>query len=189
MTQKRGAMSDGRLVSGKCQPRALDAREGTCTMLLIPRSLMMTLRKLNLRLVVATAAVAAIPALSACRSPTDDGDPARDVAIVRLVAGPASVDITRGGAQGAVLSLAVGEIPLTAVFLRQSGDTLRLNQNDFEIRLQPANAQIVTFARTSAFAGTLTGVAQGNTVVSVSLFHISGNHEDFGPHDLTVVVE
>jgi hypothetical protein len=48
---------------------------------------------------------------------------------------------------------------------------------------------VVVFNRASAFAGTVEGVAPGTTLMDVSIFHIAGNHADFGPHILSVTVE
>jgi len=52
----------------------------------------------------------------------------------------------------------------------------------------PADTAILTFTRTSAFAGTFTGVAAGSTNLTVSLFHIGAGDNDFGPFPVPVTV-
>jgi hypothetical protein len=50
----------------------------------------------------------------------------------------------------------------------------------FRLDVTPVNPAIVSFARTGAFAGTLTGAGSGqSTSVTFGLFHLEHGHEEF----------
>jgi hypothetical protein len=130
----------------------------------------------------------ALAFVTACdNDPVEPGDPADDIATIRLTAGTATVNITEGGAQGG-LTIPLGATSVTATFLDVAGDSVTIG-GEFEIRLTSSNSALVTFARTGQFAGTLTGVAAGSAIVAVELFHTGEGHSDFGPHNLTVTVQ
>jgi hypothetical protein len=125
--------------------------------------------------------------LPACSdSPTEQGEP--EIGSVRLTAGGQTVVITPGGAQG-TMTLNGSATNVTATFFDNQGDPLTLDADEFEIRLVPANAGVLTFTRQSAFSGTLHRVAAGSTLVAVSVFHLLEGHPDFGPHNVGVTVQ
>lgn len=122
--------------------------------------------------------------LAACGgdSPTDPHDDhAEEVDAVRLTVGTQVVEVDIGGTvTGGPILIPVGtSVAVTAAFLDHDGHVLELHDDEFELRLVPANAGVVTFARTGPFAGTLTGVAAGQTTLAVLVWHLEENHEDF----------
>jgi hypothetical protein len=78
---------------------------------------------------------------------------------------------------------------LTASFLNAGGTQDPVaHGGSFQLNATTGNASILTFTRTSAFVGTLTGVAAGSTNLAVSLYHITGADNDFGPFPVPVTV-
>jgi len=147
--------------------------------------------------------VAAVLAFGACKDTTDpDHEP--DVASLRL---------TIGGTGGQVVTIATnpgcavtgGPITLpanqartmTATFLNDAGDpdpvandatefTLAGNTGQADPTPSPAS---ITFARTGAFSGTLTGTTATTAgTMFVSLLHSEEGHEDWGPCSVPITV-
>jgi hypothetical protein len=134
-------------------------------------------------------AAVAIPFAASCdEDPVEPEDPADAIVAIRLTAGTQNVTITEGSAQGS-FTLPIGATNVTATFLDEDDAAVTLDSDEFEIQLEPSNTALVTFARTGAFAGTLTGVAAGNATVQVQLFHKIEGHPDFGPRDVNVTVQ
>jgi hypothetical protein len=143
--------------------------------------------------------------------------PLRALAVVGLIAVPACIDFQQGDAVDAEANVSSvrltvgsqtiivkgtgtvmgGPITITrpatpaisASFLNAAGaqDPVAHGGN-FQLNATSADTSTLTFTRTSAFAGTLTGVAAGSTNLNVSLFHISGGDNDFGPFAVPVTV-
>jgi hypothetical protein len=134
-------------------------------------------------------AALAVPFAASCdEDPVAPDDHAEEVAEVRLTVGSQTVTITEGGAQGS-LTIPVGVSSVSAVFLADDGDTVTLDPEEFELRLESQNAAVVIFTRTGPLAGKLTGVAPGSAVVEFSIFHLEEGHPDFGEFDLNVTVQ
>jgi hypothetical protein len=142
--------------------------------------------------IVAFALMVPVFALAACdEDPEDEGDPADEIEFVRLTVSTQSVTINSAGtATGGPITIARNASgTVTATFLRANNTTVTL-PGQFEIRLTPQAG--LTFARTSAFSGTLTAGATAGTVpVSVELFHTGENHVDWGGanHRFNVTVQ
>lgn len=139
-------------------------------------------------------AIAATFAVGACDSDStgpDDHDHAEEVASIRLTVGSQTITIAENGAVtgGPVILTAGGATAISAEFLADDGDEVDVHDDDFRLDIEPSNTGVVAFARTGAFAGTLSGVAAGQTQVAVSLFHLEENHPDFGPFDVSVSVQ
>jgi hypothetical protein len=145
-------------------------------------------RGAGVRTAIICALAAASAALAACSSPSDADGHARDVAVIHLVTPDHTVVINPSGAQGG-LTIPVGGTPIAAVFLSVRGDTVRLSESQFQIRLDTRAEQVVVFDRATPWSGTLRGIAPGTGLVDVSIFHIPANHADFGPHGLSVMVQ
>jgi hypothetical protein len=132
---------------------------------------------------------AAFTFMSACDDdPIEPEDPADEIATIRLTIGAQTVDMTDSNSPSVTIPRQANAVAVT--FLDAAGVTLPNNLfGDFEIRLESENAARVTFTRTGAFTGTLTGLSAGAAVVQVSLFHIEEGHNDFGPRPLAVTVQ
>lgn len=129
-------------------------------------------------------AVLAAGALAGCDGddPVIPGDDhAEEVDAVRLTVGSQVVEVDIGGAvTGGPIAIPAGSsVAVTATFLDHDGDLIQLHADDYELRLEPQAAGVVTFTRSGAFAGTLTGVAAGQTSLAVLLWHLEEDHEDF----------
>lgn len=130
------------------------------------------------------------PAFAACDDdPTEPHDEEIPSAI-RLTVGTQIITIDDLlGVTGGPIAINVGARAVTAVFLDEDGDVMEVHDDEFELRIVPASTSIVTFTRTGAFAGTLTGVVAGNTTVAVSLWHLEEEHTDFGPFNVALTVQ
>lgn len=132
---------------------------------------------------------AAITFISACDDdPVEPEDPADEIATIRLAIGAQTVDMTDSNSPSVTIPRQANAVAVT--FLDAAGSTLPNSLfSDFEIRLVSENAARLTFTRTGAFTGTLTGLSAGAAVIQVSLFHLEEGHEDFGPRPLAVTVQ
>jgi hypothetical protein len=139
--------------------------------------------------------LAAVSVLAACDdSPTDeDHDHAEEVASIRIAIGASVVVMNTSGTVTSgpnPVIIGTGTHTVGVSFLDDAGATINSElEGEFEARLTPANTALVTFARTGAFAGTLTRVAPGSTTLSVVLFHTAENHEELGPFPLGLTVQ
>jgi hypothetical protein len=145
-----------------------------------------SLRRRSLR---AAFLFAIVPAIAACDD--DPIEPEEDLpAEMRLTVGSQTVTVTDAGTvTGGPIALGVGAATLTAVFLDADGQVMNIPSDELELRVVPANSGIVTFIRSSAFAGTLTGITVGSTSISVSLYHFEEEHNDFGEFPVPVTVQ
>jgi hypothetical protein len=137
---------------------------------------------------------AAVSLLAACDDdPTDeDHDHAEEIVTYRVQIGNSTVVLNEGGGivSGGPVVIGAGVHNVTVTYLDAAGASLNSElEADFETRIAPANAALVTFARTGAFTGTLTRVAAGSTTLSLSLFHKGEGHDDLGPHTLAITVQ
>jgi hypothetical protein len=137
-------------------------------------------------------------ALAGCNSSTDAGglepDVSRMVITVGDVGSPGkdfpATDATNGFA-GATADVPLGLVHVSASFFRANGTReSNVTEGDFQLRAassasgQPLPAGI-SFERSGAFSGSVTGLAEGQTVtIYFSLYHVSQEHTDFGPYPL-----
>src|SRR5688572_4635960 len=123
----------------------------------------------------------ALVAASACGDDplgTDD-DPADSVVAVRLQIGNTTVTVNEGGVvSGGPAQIGAGATAIAAAFIDSQGNAVA-GLGEFELRVTPANAALLTFARNGQFTGTLNRVAPGSTTLSVQLFHTGEGHADF----------
>lgn len=125
-------------------------------------------------------------ALSASACSTDDhGEP--EVESIRVtIAGQSPITISSTGVQSGTLNLVQGATTaITVEFLdAANANALVEHADEFQAQVNPAVGSGLTFARTGAFAGTLTGTFAGSRTVAMALLHIAENHEDFGPFNV-----
>src|SRR5262245_34420350 len=113
------------------------------------------------------------------------------VTSVRLTVGNQTITVSNTGTvTGGPITIARPTAPtLSASFLNAAGSQDPVaHGGSFQLNATPDNASILTFTRTSGFVGTLTGVARGSTNLTISLFHITGGDNDFGPFPVPVTV-
>jgi hypothetical protein len=144
-----------------------------------------------LRLTAPTPALFSVAlAFGACSNATDEGaEP--EVVMMRLTVGAHAITVSDNGTVtgGPIAIAASGTVTVSAEFLQADGTADPLvTSAQFQLNVDPADAGVVTFSRTGAFAGTLTGAGAGSTTIEFSLFHISEGHEDFGPFPVPVEV-
>jgi hypothetical protein len=141
------------------------------------------------RLLIALALLG-LPAVPACKSKeTDVEDMEASVSSVRLTVGAQTITITSAGAVTGGSITVTRPTPISAVFLNAAGSQDPVaHGGNFQLNATPVDTTVLTFTRSSAFAGTLTGVAAGSTNLSISLFHVTGGDNDFGPFPVPVVV-
>lgn len=107
------------------------------------------------------------------------------VETVELTVGTQVVEVPSTGASITIS----GNTSVSARFLKADGTVETLvTADEFELRLESADTGVVTFTRSGPFAGTLNKVAAGQTTIEVILFHTIEQHEDFGPHPVTITV-
>jgi hypothetical protein len=144
------------------------------------------------RHLLALSLVSLVAAPACDSSPTTGAeDPEANVASVRLTVGSQTLTVSDTGAvTGGPITITRPTAPtITASFLNVAGSPDAVaHGGNFQLNASPANTSTLTFMRSSAFAGTLTGVAAGSTNLNVSLFHTTGGDNDFGPFPVPVVV-
>ena len=140
-------------------------------------------------LAVTVVSLIAIPACGSNPTSAEDGE--ANVSSVRLTVGRQTITVSNTGTVtgGPITITRPTPVTISAVFLNAAGvqDPVAHGGN-FQLNATPADTTILTFARSSAFAGTLTGAAAGSTNLSVSLFHVTGGDNDLGPFPVPVVV-
>ncbi len=140
------------------------------------------------RSALALAAGAALT-LTACKDPAGPDDHEPHVESMRItIAGQAPVTVSSSGVPSGTLTIAAG-VPttFTVEFLDESGaPDDHLEDEGFEVSVAPGAG--ITFARTGAFTGTLTGAAGGTVAVNFGLYHIAEAHNDFGPFAVSVTI-
>jgi hypothetical protein len=130
--------------------------------------------------------IVALSALAACEDdPVEPEEP--EIGTMRLLVGSQTLTFTEGGGP-TTLSISGASTPISATFLDADGAALTLDAVEFELRIIPANTNVLTFTRTSAFSGTLNRVAAGTTLVEVGAYHNIEGHYDFGEFDISITV-
>jgi len=122
---------------------------------------------------------------SACSDDHDHAEP--EVESMRIsVAGQSAITISSTGVQSGTLNLVQGvATTITVEFLDASNaNAITEHADEFQAQVTAAAGSGLTFARTGAFAGTLTGATTGTRAISLALLHIEENHEDFGPFNV-----
>ncbi len=133
------------------------------------------------------AAVLAVPAFVAGCSDSAAPDGRVEVHAIRLTVGEQVITIEQGGAvTGGPLVIEVGDIGLTAQFLDQEGELAPVAPADYRIEIVSDDEDVVTFARQTAFAGTLTGMAAGSARLAACLLRVAGEECQIG--SLTAMV-
>ncbi len=136
------------------------------------------------------AALMLLPLMAACTSdqdPIDNGDPADDIATIRLTIGQQTVDITEASGASREVDVPRGATTLNASFINANGNPVTLSSTStFFIDVVPSNTARLTFTRTSPFGGNLNGLQTGAVPVAITLMH--GSHPDFGPRNVTINV-
>jgi hypothetical protein len=131
-------------------------------------------------------------AASACESnPTAVDQAEASVSSVRLTVGSQTITVSNTGTvTGGPITITRLTAPtISASFLNAAGSQDPVAQGgSFQLNATPADTSTLTFTRTSAFVGTLRGVAAGSTNLTVSLFHITAGDSDFGPFPVPVTV-
>jgi hypothetical protein len=122
---------------------------------------------------------------SACSDDEDHAEP--EVESMRItVAGQSPITVSSTGVQSGTLNLVQGAATtITVEFLdAANANAITEHADEFQVQVTPAAGSGLTFARTGAFAGTLTGTTAGTRAVALALLHIEENHEDFGPFNV-----
>jgi hypothetical protein len=123
---------------------------------------------------------------AACK---DDADHHAEVDFMRItIAGQPAVTVNSTGTPSGTLTITQGmAATFTVEFLDATmQDALGDDADEFQVNVAPEAG--ITFARTGAFTGTLTGAAPGTVAVSFAMFHLEDGEEEFGPFDVDVVV-
>lgn len=139
------------------------------------------------RVLLASLALAAL-ACDDTTAPVQDPEP--EVASMRLTVGTQTVTFNGATVTGAPILLKVGTpTTVSAVWLKADGsvDAVASSASKFELKVVPA-ASSVSYTKTSAFAGTLSGSAATSTSATFALFHLAEQHEDFGPVSIAITV-
>lgn len=146
--------------------------------------------KLNIRSPRRFAAltVAALSLSAAACKDSDDHHHA-EVDFMRItIAGQPAVTVNSTGTPSGTLTITSGvATAFTVEFLDATmQDALGDEADEFQVNVVPGAG--ITFARTGAFAGTLTGGAVGTVAVSFAMFHLTDAEEEFGPFSVNVTV-
>lgn len=89
------------------------------------------------------------------------------------------LDVATGNVTSGPITIAANTA-FTTQFIKLDGTQEALvTDATFRLDVTPANAAVVTFTRTSAFAGTLIKVAAGGTTLNFALFHLVEAHNEF----------
>jgi hypothetical protein len=135
--------------------------------------------RFNAARVAALGLIAMVVAAGACRSATEPHDHEPDVHAVRLNFnnGAQIVTIVEGQV-GASVSLAPGtSASVSAQWLDDDDHVIDdITGDEFELRILGLG---LSFTRTGPFAGTISGLVSGSTVVTVQLWHLVEAHDDF----------
>lgn len=138
------------------------------------------------------AAVAALLALAvlpgACKDTTSPEEEPDVVAMRITVTGRAPVTVSATGVVTGTLTITAGAASaFTVEFLNAAGQPDPLvDASTFQVSVAPAAG--IAFARTGAFAGTLTAGSGGTVNVQFGLLHVAENHNDFGPFTVPVTI-
>jgi hypothetical protein len=145
--------------------------------------------RLSFRSIATLTLVAASAAGVACSDSTEP-EPEPEVATMRLIVGGTdTIEVGSGGAvTGGPITIAANT-SIVVEWLRDDGtEDPVVTATDFELSVTVDDETVVTFTRSSAFAGTLNKVAAGSTSAEFGLFHIEEQHDDFGPFPVAITV-
>lgn len=134
--------------------------------------------------------VAVLAVLASGAGCSDSASPAEhvDVHAIRVMVDTQTVTIEDGGAvTGGPLVIQVGEIGLTAQFLDRAGKLAPVHPAEYRVEIASSDEDAVTFARRTAFAGTLTGVAAGSAQLAVCLLHVASEQCEVGSRTAMVL--
>jgi hypothetical protein len=126
---------------------------------------------------------------TACDDPAAP-PPEPEVATLRLIIGgndTVLVNTENGNVVSGPITIAANTA-FTAQFLKadSTAETL-VNDTEFRLDVTPANTGVVTFTRSSAFAGMLNKVTAGSTTINFALFHLAEQHNEFD-HPVSITV-
>ncbi len=131
-------------------------------------------------------------ALVACGDDTVEPEQEPDVATMRITVGTQTINVNAktGAVTGGPLLLTRGTATTVSVqYLRSNGSADPLvTTADFRTDITPSSTAALSFARTGAFTGTLTGIQAGSTSVNVNLFHLGEGHAEFD-WDIPVTIQ
>ena len=140
--------------------------------------------------VLSRLALISLVAVSCDDDPADEGDPAEAVVAMRLTVGTQTITVDGfGNVSGGPITIPVGTTPITGAFLDAAGQVVTGLDAEFRLDVITNDANVATFAATGTFAGNLLGVAAGQTTLRFALYHIEEDHEDFGYHNVLVIVQ
>jgi hypothetical protein len=137
-----------------------------------------------------TPTVSSTPPTTVASPPPVSGE--ASVSSVQLTVGTQTISVSNNGTVtgGPIIITRPTAPTLTASFLNAGGSQDPLaHGGNFQLNATPGDGSILTFTRTSAFVGTLTGTAAGSTNLTVSLYHMSDGDNDFGPFPVPVTVK
>lgn len=155
-----------------------------------------------MRQLLAVIPAALLVTMAACKDTTHD-DHDIHVESLRLTIGttnPQTVTIASNpgcAVTGGPIALTVNQArAITASFLNEQGQPDPEANDPAEFQLAGGEGQAnptptpasITFSRTGAFAGTLTGTAVTTGNVFLSLLHVEEGHEDWGPCSVPISV-
>jgi hypothetical protein len=135
------------------------------------------------------AAAALVLLAGACKDSTGVDDQEPEVASMRITfATGGTATVSSSGVVTGSISIPSGVArSFTVEFLNAMGQPdANVDATEFQVSVTPAAG--ITFARTGAFAGTITGATAGTFAVQFGLLHIEENHNDFGPFTVNIVV-
>jgi hypothetical protein len=129
-------------------------------------------------------------AIAACDDSTPPPAPEPEVATLRLVIGgtdTVSVDVATGVVTSGPITIAATTTFMAEFLLANGQPEPLVTDAEFRLDVTPANPGVVTFSRTSAFAGTLNKVSAGATTINFALYHLEEMHNEFDrPVPITV---
>ena len=133
--------------------------------------------------------------IAGCNTGTEGGTFEPDLGSMVIKVDSTDYTIVKGplGSGGQHAESKNASISISATFIRAAGgQELNITSSDFELRAAASVSgdpfpSSIHFNRTSAFAGTLDGLATGQEIqVYFSLYHKSQVHTDFGPYFLFI---
>jgi hypothetical protein len=144
----------------------------------------MTLLKSKLVLFATLLALATVT--SACEDAAAPEE--TPVASLQLTVGTQTVTLIKTGASGTLIVSGASSNVTVKAFDADGGE-IQLEPDDFELRLTPTNASLLTFVHVTGTTGKLNRTASGTTSLAVVLYHTAANETDFGPVNVTVTVQ
>lgn len=140
------------------------------------------------RRVAALALAALALSVTACKVEPEDLHPEVDFMRITIAGQDPVLVNSTGTVTGGPLSIQSGVATTVMVAFLDANlqDALGGFTNEFQAIVEPEAG--ITFARTGAFQGTLTGAGAGTVAVAFSMFHIDDGEEEFGPFNVNIAV-